>query len=136
MSDNPVRDALQAHLSGMVPAIDTVWENPVQLYEPVDGQPYQRVDLIPARPANNETGSAFMEQGFMQVRLCYPLGRGPSPLEARFFAIRARFKNGSSLPAVAGVVTNISGTPELGPQIEEPGRYCRPVRIPFHAHFA
>ena len=84
--------------------------------------------------ATNETSASYMEQGFMQVRLCYPLGQGPAPLEARFFAIRAHFKNGFSPPAVAGVTTTISGTPELGPELEEPGRYCRPVRIPVHAH--
>lgn len=133
MSDNPVRDALQAHLAGMTSALDTIWENPVEVYEPVEGEAYQRVDLELAAPANNENSANFMEQGFLQVRLCYPLSAGPAPLEARFKAIRAHFRRGTSLPPVDGVVTTISRTPELGPQLEEPGRFCRPVRIRFHA---
>lgn len=134
MSDNPVRDALQTHLGAMSPPIATIWENPVDTYQPLDGVPYQIVDLIDAAPINNENSANFIEQGFLQVRLCYPLGEGPAPLEARFKAIRSHFPRGLSLPPVDGVTTTIERTPEKGPELDEPGRYCRPVRIRFYAH--
>lgn len=132
---NPVRDAMQAALATMSPPIDTVWENRVEgPYNPQPGVPYQRVDLDYAAPVNSEVSASFIEQGFLQVRLCYPDKQGPAPLEARFALIRSTFYRGRSLDPVGGVVTTISRTPELGPVLDEPGRYCRPVRIYFHAH--
>ena len=75
MSMVDVRNALEARLDAMSPALATAWENAE--YKPVTGTPYQRVHMIPF-PTDNPTlgDTQAMDSGILQVTLCYPELKG------------------------------------------------------------
>jgi hypothetical protein len=133
MSAVLVRAALEVALAAMTPALSTAYENAP--FTPVVDTPYQRVTLLLAPPANNEIGrdGLYMEQGFMQVDLAYPLNAGPKPATARAELIRTTFYRGASFTA-SGVTVNIERTPEIMPARVEEDRYVVPVRVRFYAH--
>lgn len=133
MSLLAVRNALEAALSAMSPAMASAWENAP--YTPVAGTPYQRVYLLAAEPDNPEMGGHVTERGFMQVSLCYPLDTGPGAAMARAELIRATFPRGAAFSA-SGVTTQIERTPEIAPAMIEDDRYVVPVRVRFFAHHA
>lgn len=133
MSLLAVRQALEAALAAMSPALATQWENTV--YVPVDGTPYQRVYLLAAQPDNPEMGGHVIERGFLQVSLCYPLSTGPADATTRAELIRSTFKRGNAFTA-SGIVTQIERTPEIAPAMVEDDWYCLPLRIRFFAHHA
>lgn len=127
-----VRAALEVALAAMSPALGTAWENVP--YSPVTGTPYQRVNLLLAEPANDEIGGGiYMEQGFMQVSLAYPLDTGSAAAAARADLIRSTFHRGASFSA-SGVTVNIERTPEIAPARIEEDRYVLPVKVRFYAH--
>lgn len=132
MSQVAIRAALEVRLNSMVPALATAWEN-VPFAPPVATTPYQRVNLLFARPDNFEMGSGYTEQGYMQVTLLYPLSGGSAPAMARAAAIRAHFPKNLSLTH-SGFVTTINRTPEISNGVIDGDRWSLPVRIPFHAH--
>lgn len=125
-----VRQALETALNNMTPSLATAWENVD--FSPINGTPYQRAFLLAAEPDNPEIGGLVIEQGILQVSLCYPLGAGPQPAEARFELIRTTFYRGASFTA-SGVTTIVEKTPEISPAMIEPDRYVRPVRIRWRA---
>lgn len=135
MSAGAVRNALQAALSAMSPAIAYAWENVD--YNPIPGTPYARVAVLLAEPANAEVGAGartyYTEQGFMQVDLRYPLGNGPKAATDRAELIRSTFYRGASFTA-SGVTAHIERTPEIMPGRVEDDRFVIPVRIRFYAH--
>lgn len=131
MSAVKVRQGLEVALNAMSPALSTAWEN--SPFTPVAGTPYQRVTVLLAQPANPEIGDSYMEQGFMQVDLKYPLNAGPSAATARAELIRTTFYRGASFTA-SGVVTTIERTPEIMPGRVEEDRFVIPVRIRFFSH--
>lgn len=131
MSRAAIRAALESWLNGMSPAISTAWEN--RSFTPVNGTPYQRVNLLAADPDNTTQGSAmFIELGILQVTLNYPVGAGPAAIEARAEALRSRFKRGTTLSA-SGINVHITRTPSIEPAIQEPGWYSIPVSIRWQA---
>lgn len=131
MSALLVRQALEAALAAMSPALATAGEN--ANYSPVPGTPYQQVYLLLAQPANDEFSAVHREQGFLQVDLKYPLGKGTKDAITRAELIRTTFPRGASFTA-SGVTVNINRTPEIMPGRTEEDRFVVPVRIPFHAH--
>lgn len=133
MSLLAVRQALEAALAAMSPALATQWENTV--YVPVDGTPYQRVYLLAAQPDNPEMGGHVTERGFLQISLCYPLDAGPNAAMTRAELIRSTFKRGDAFTA-SGITTQIERTPEIAPAMIEEDRYVLPVRVRFFAHHA
>ena len=127
MSTSTIRQALEAELITISPAIDTVFENAE--YTPVTGTPYQRVFLLFAKPDNAYTGRRFNQRGYMQVTLHYPEMVGSGTAQARAEAIRSKFKSGAKFSTVS-----IDGTPEIGRADNQDGRYVIPVFVNFFQH--
>ena len=130
MTADPIRIALETALDAMSPPLVTAWEN--ESFVPTAGVPFQRVNLLRAQPDDSEVGPLFVEQGYLQVTLCYPAGDNPSAAEARALAVRQAFRRGSSF-IVGGVTVIITRTPQLVPPQIDADRYQLPVRIPFRA---
>lgn len=125
-----VRAALETALNGMSPALSTAWEN--VSFTPVSGTPYQQVHLLCAQPDNNEHGRTHFEQGYMQVKLMYPLQIGTSTIAARAELIRSTFYRGASFVS-GGVTVKITHTPEVSPGSVEGDRFALPVKVRFAA---
>ncbi len=130
VSADPIRIALETALAAMSPALETAWEN--EDFVPTAGTPYQRVNLLRAQPDDSEIGPLFVEQGYLQVTLCYPAGAGPADVEARASLLRQAFRRGSSF-AAGGLTVIITRTPQLVPPQLDGDRYQLPARIPFRA---
>jgi len=135
MSLVAVRSALQGALDAISPAIATAWENvPFDASTDVAiGSPYQRVNLLLARPDDDEISrSNYVERGILQIMLCYPKDAGAEPAAARALLIRQAFYRGRSI--VSGSVTvTIFTTPEIAPALIEGDRYAVPVSVRFTA---
>lgn len=133
MSALKVRNALETALNGMSPALATAWEN--HAYTPVAGTPFQRVTVLLAEPVNAEIGRSglYMEQGFMQVDLAYPLNAGANAATTRAELIRTTFYRGASFTA-SGVTVTVERTPEIMPGRVDEDRFVVPVRVRFYAH--
>lgn len=109
----------------------TAWENVA--FTPVAKVPYQRVNIVFARPDNSENTRHHVEQGFLQIGLLYPTGFGSGAAAARVELLRSTFYRGASFVS-GGITTTINRTPEaIAAQIEG-DRYFLPVRAPFFAH--
>jgi hypothetical protein len=133
MSRPEIRKALETHLSLLLPAIDTSWEN--KAFKPRSGLPYQRVNLLPATPEGPEIGSFSRELGLFQITLMYPGDGGPGEAEARAELIRQHFPKGLNL-VVNGIVTTISGTLQKLRGDNDGDRWALPVRIPYFANIS
>lgn len=131
MSRAKIRAALEGALNSMTPALATAWEN--ASYAPVTGTPYQAAFILMPEPVNIEIGTAYRQDGYMQVNLLYPLNAGPAAAEARAELIRTAFPRAASF-TVSGVTVHITTTVHIGNGRTESDRYFLPVRIPFHAH--
>lgn len=112
----------------------TQWEN--DLFKPTDGVAYQKVNFVIAEPQNPEmAGTFYIEQGFMQVMLFYPVGTGEGAADIRAQALRDYFKNG--LPFTAdGINVTINRTPYIAQGATDGNRYAVPVKIRFFANNA
>jgi hypothetical protein len=130
MSAVSIRAALETALNSMSPALATAWENIA--YTPTPGTAYQRVNLLMARPENAETGPRYLERGFMQVTLSYPLNTGPAAAATRAELIRSTFYRTATFTS-GGVTVSIDQTPEVAPAMIEGDRYEVPVRVYFFA---
>lgn len=130
MTAAAIRAGLETALKAMTPPLDTAWENVD--FEPTPGEPYQKVNVLFARPDNPEVGRNYMQRGFMQVTLMYPIGKGPGAAQTRAEAIRSAFYRTRALTA-SGVTTTIEFTPEIMPGFRDGDRYAVPVRVPFFA---
>lgn len=132
MTTSALRAALSVALNSISPALACAWENVA--FTPVNGTPYQRVSMLRAAPENPSIGSRMhREVGVLQVTLCYPLGFGPQPAEARAELIRTAFGRGASFMA-PGATAHITTTPAVAAGYIEADRYCVPVSIRFHAN--
>lgn len=131
MSSLLIRAALETALASMSPALGTAYENAD--YTPAVGTPYQRAYVLFSTPDDTEvTGHLFVEQGYMQVNLFYPLGAGPRDAFTRAELIRSTFYRGSSFTS-GGVTVTIRRTPEIYPAQADEDRFMVPVRVPFSA---
>lgn len=131
MSVVKIRTALETALNSMSPAVSTAWENVA--FTPVAGTAYQRVDVLFAEPANEEYGAGHREQGYMQVKLMYPLQVGTGTVAARAELIRTTFYRGASFTS-GGVTVIVERTPEVSPGSVEGDRYAIPVKVRFFAN--
>lgn len=125
-----VRAALETALNGMSPALATAWEN--VSFTPVAGTAYQQVNLLCAQPDNSEHGRTYFEQGYMQVKLMYPLQIGTSTVAARAELIRSTFYRGASFVS-SGVTVKVTHTPEVAPGSVEGDRFALIVKVRFAA---
>ena len=133
MSDLLVRQALEVRLNALLPALDTAHEN--EHFEPRDGVPYQRVDILPGEPENPTQDSFRRLLGFMQVTLFYPLGNGVADAGARAEAVRAQFPKGLSL-ASGGIVVQIDRTPYVMRGFRDDDRWVVPVRVSYFTNIS
>ena len=135
MSNLLIRRALEVALNGLSPALSTNWENVA--YTPVNGTPYQLVNLLMATPVNPSVGSAattlVRQQGYLQVSLMYHLLDGTAAIEARAELIKATFKRGASFTN-SGQTVIIRNTPEITPGVRDNDRWRVAVKIPFYSN--
>lgn len=131
MSAVSIRAALETALAAMSPTLEAAWEN--DAFTPTGpSTPYQRVHLLLAQPINAETSARHIEQGFMQITLCYPLNSGPGAAAGRAEAIRDTFYRGAGFTS-GSVTVRIDATPQIMSAYVEDNRYCVPVRVRFFA---
>jgi len=131
MSQNAIRDAIEAALDAIAPALDTVHGN--EEYTPVTGRPYQEVHVMFAMPGNPTMGDGFYQElGVLQVNLLYPPGEGGAAAAARAGLIRQAYKRGSTF-AAGGITVQIDKTPEASGGSVDGDRWRVVVRAPFHA---
>lgn len=130
-----IRQLLETALNAIVPAIDTAWENIA--YAPVDGRPYQQVNLLFATNQNPsfKSGSTTLTRyiGIFQVMLQYPAGTGAKDADARAQLIKSAFPYGQSFTSGA-VTVIVSGTPTIAPGRNDGDRWAIPVKVPFFAN--
>lgn len=122
--------ALETRLAAIASPLATQWENAV--YTPVSDTPYQAVNLLLARPLNDERSSRYVDQGYMQVTLRYPINTGKGTAYAAAQALRDWFYRGLAL-AAGGVTVLITDAPEISPAMIDGDRYAVPVKIRFRA---
>jgi len=130
MSIIAIRAALETALNGMTPQLATAWENTA--FTPAVGTPYQKVVLMLAEPDNSESGARYIEQGYMQVDLRYPLSKGTADAGARAVALRTTFKRGLTFTS-GGINVVIERTPQIMPGRNDEDRYVVQVCIRFTA---
>jgi hypothetical protein len=128
MSIIKVRSALETAVNAMTPSLATAWENTP--YTPVTGTPYQWVSILFAEPDNTEIGRQYKEQGYMQIKLLYPVGTGSNAANTRADLIRTTFYRGSSF-FNGGVTVIVKNTPSIVNGYNEDDRYCLTVKVPF-----
>jgi hypothetical protein len=121
-----VRRALETQLASVSSGFPTAYEN--VKYEPVTGTAWQATYMMSAEPLNPEMGNGWMERGYMQVNLFYPLDAGPGDAETRAETIRDAFPRGATFVA-DGVSTLIERTPEIGPGRVDDDWFIKPVKI-------
>lgn len=126
MSRAAIRSALQAALNSIQPPISTAWEN--TSFNPVNGIPYQKVDLLFAQPDNSEFGSNYMELGILQVTLMYPLSMGTFDMENRIDLLTKKFKRGASFSSGNQTVI-INSSPWATGGVRDGDRWAAPVKI-------
>lgn len=125
--------ALVTQLDALTSSLPTEYEN--EEFDPPQTA-YQRVNLLPATPANPTLGGTpmmFQEQGILQVTLFYPIGEGVGNALTRAEAIRDWFPRGASFIA-GGITAVISDTPRIGPGMRDDDRYMLPIDIPYFSH--
>lgn len=132
MSIINIRAALEVAINGMSPAISTAWENNA-FTPPSSSTPYQQVNVLFATPINNEFGERYEEQGYMQVKLMYPIQVGTAAVAARAELLRSTFRRGNTFTS-GGLSTIISDTPEVRPGRIEGDRYVLTIIINFNAY--
>lgn len=126
-----IRNALEAALAGISPAIDIVHEN--TSYDPIPDQPYCEAYLLVATPANPTLGDGYhREQGVFQVNLQYPPLVGTLDAAMRAEQVRALFKRGATF-IYGGVTVQIDKTAEIGEGKVEGDRWKVVCRMRWHA---
>jgi hypothetical protein len=131
MSMPQIRRALEKHLAALAPALPTAWDN-VFFSPPADGSVYQEVKMIPNSPIKTMDTLTIIEQGMMQVALCYPQGKGPRDAENRVDALRAHFRRGTTL-VEGGISTIITEVPVVAAGVPDEGQWKIPVTIYWQA---
>lgn len=131
MSKTAIRKALEAKLETILPKLVTVFENSNQSVPA--NTPYQIANLFFARPLTTGYGNApYIQRGYLQISLMYPLGQGPGPAQARGDLLELAFFRGLSL-AANGVTTVIEETPEVSGGEVEGDRFVVKVFVRFYS---
>lgn len=118
-------------LASISPSIEIAYE--AVSFTPVAGVPYQRVQLIPARPQNPTLGqNYYREKGTYQILLCYPGNLGTTDILDRAELTRSFFKQGTSFTE-AGTTVIVVGTPYVGGANIVQDRLVLPIIINYTA---
>lgn len=130
MSELAIQSALEQHLDALGP-FATAWENTG--FVPVDGVPFQRVNMLPVSPEDDVIGREMVKlRGLLQVTLCYPAGKGRGEVQARVDALRAHFAPPLTLTN-GGIKVQVVDTARVSAGFADGGRWCVPVTIPWHS---
>lgn len=114
-------------------ALPVQWE--ACKYEPVEGQPYMKVDFLIAGYQDPELSSYFQETGIMQVMMLYPDGEGAGDAIAFAEKVRGWFAKGLNLSS-NGVNVTVNRTPKIASGASDGSRYAVPVQITYLARNA
>jgi hypothetical protein len=126
MSNGNISAALEKKLAALG-AFATAHENVV--YTPVNGTPYQILNLLLNNPIDHAVTLDVTEQrGLLQISLMYPLGAGRGPAQARAQAIADHFKPAQDL-IESGTKVEIRQTVKIGQGYEDSGRWRVPVSV-------
>jgi len=107
-----ITKAFHARLDTVNPSLETAYES--VSFTPIEGVPYQRVQLVPRTPENPTLGDTYYrEVGEFQIFLCYPSNKGTLDILERAELTRDAFKRGLTL-VEAGTVITIMRTPSIG----------------------
>jgi len=132
MSMPQIRRALEKHLASLDPPVPTAWDN-VGFSPPADGSVYQEARFVPNAPNDEMMDTlTYIEQGFLQVALFYPQGKGPRDADNRVDALRTHFRRGTTLTE-NGIDTIITGVPEVAAGLPVEGQWRVPVTIYWQA---
>ena len=127
MSLTLIARALEKKLASLTPTLPTAGENGT--YQPVTGQAYQSIALIPANTVTRDLrGEVNDKTGIFQITVCYPSAQGPVAARARADLIVAHFAPRSRLTE-GDVKVEITNDPSIGPALTPTGWYCLPVRV-------
>lgn len=107
-----ITKAFHARLATVSPSISTAYE--AVSFTPIEGVPYQRVQLVPRTPENPTLGDTYYrEVGEFQIFLCYPLNQGTFNILQQAQLTRDVFKRGVALVYGSTTLT-IMRTPNIG----------------------
>jgi len=134
MSENAIRQALEARLNAMPDRLPTVWQNkePPQGFDP--NAPHQKAFLLRSPPQSiglEELNS--LHRGYLQVSLCYPSGDGTFKIETYAKALQDYFPPGLVLQG-DGVKVRIRGRASVADPISI-SPYVVPVSIRYETIF-
>ncbi len=134
MSITAIRNALQKRLQTMEYALSTAWED--SRYSPTAGNPFQKVNLLPAEPINKTIckgdGDLTYEHGIFQVALYYPQFSGPNAAATQADRIKTRFHRGLTMTE-DGIDVIVDATPSVAPLYVDSGWTVTPVSIPYYS---
>ena len=130
MSSLKVRQALEAAIATITPALATVREN--ERYSPIEGTPYQYVQFIGFIPDTAEVTKSHRLCGYMQIDLMYPPLKGSGEAQTRAELIKNKFKKGSTFTKDS-INVNILNTPEILQGRNEGDRWKIIVQIYYSA---
>ena len=131
MSNVIIRALLEVHLNAIAPNIATAFENVP--FAPVNGTPWQRVNLLTAQTLNPTFGGNFhRETGIFQVMLAYPENAGAAAAATRAELIRLQFVRGTTLTS-GSLRVLIDRWPWSSQGVNDGGWYRLPVSIPYIA---
>lgn len=129
-----IRRAFEKKLRSIDPTFRTAFEN--VSFTPNQGEPYQRVRLLPAEPDNPTFGDGFYrEVGQFQIFLCYELNKGSDAAFQKATEIRNTFYRGFTL-VENGTEIIIRTTPQIAGGMVTSDRYVVPVIIEYFANVA
>lgn len=110
----------------------TAWPN--VKFDPVTDAPYQKVNVVFAKPQEPTAGSDFYQEvGFLQVTLYYPLLQGDGPALSRAELIRKAFPKGSSVTK-DDVTVQFNSVAQILEGVPSDDSYVVIVRVPFYAN--
>ena len=127
-----IRKAFEKSLKALDPAFATAYEN--TSFEPVKGQPYQKVKLLPNPPDNPTYGDLFRrETGSFHIYLCFDAHKGTSEAFLKAGQIQDFYHRGKTLTEGSLEVV-ILGTPQIAGAITADDRYIVPVLIEYYSN--
>lgn len=133
MSRLAIRNALQTALNSITPPLATAWEN--ASFTPANGVPYQKVNLLFAQPDNSEFGRNYVELGYLQITLMYPLLEGTTQSDTRVELLKETFNRGSAFIA-SGYTVVVDRTPEVSGGIKDGDRWSVTVKVRWHTNIS
>lgn len=117
---------------GRVIAQLTAWPN--VSFSPVPGVPFQKINVVFAKPDEPTAGSDFYREiGFLQATLYYPLLQGDGPAMSRAELIRKAFPKGSSVTK-DDIVVQFDSVAQIFEGVPSDENYIVIVRVPFYAN--